>query len=180
MKTPAAIMYNILGEDEGEPGFCLANQLLSRALSVPGASVHWYGKTEMRKQRKMGHITIVGPSMNIVKARLDQILKNENLGGHTAVTPQVAVIMGSDSDLPVMKDAAEVLKNFNVPFELTIVSAHRTPEKDVLFFVICQGKWNPSHYCWCWWCSTFTRHGGFIDPVTCYRRPNTNFVSRWS
>ncbi|KAJ6842243.1 phosphoribosylaminoimidazole carboxylase, chloroplastic isoform X1 [Iris pallida] len=129
MKTPAAIMYNILGEDEGEPGFCLANQLISRALSVPGASVHWYGKPEMRKQRKMGHITIVGPSMNIVKARLDQILKNENLGGHTAVTPQVAVIMGSDSDLPVMKDAAEVLKNFNVPFELTIVSAHRTPER---------------------------------------------------
>jgi phosphoribosylaminoimidazole carboxylase PurE protein len=37
--------------------------------------------------------------------------------------------MGSDSDLPVMKDAAVVLKKFNIPFELTIVSAHRTPER---------------------------------------------------
>lgn len=37
--------------------------------------------------------------------------------------------MGSDSDLPVMRDAAEVLKELGVPFELTIVSAHRTPER---------------------------------------------------
>lgn len=37
--------------------------------------------------------------------------------------------MGSDSDLPKMKAAAEVLKKFGVPFELTIVSAHRTPER---------------------------------------------------
>lgn len=39
----------------------------------------------------------------------------------------VGIIMGSDSDLPVMKDAAEVLKNFAVPYEVKIVSAHRTP-----------------------------------------------------
>jgi len=37
--------------------------------------------------------------------------------------------MGSDSDLPVMRQAAEVLKELEVPFELTIVSAHRTPER---------------------------------------------------
>ncbi|XP_051124342.1 phosphoribosylaminoimidazole carboxylase, chloroplastic-like isoform X3 [Andrographis paniculata] len=36
--------------------------------------------------------------------------------------------MGSDSDLPVMKDAAKILREFNVPAEVTIVSAHRTPE----------------------------------------------------
>lgn len=40
----------------------------------------------------------------------------------------VAIIMGSDSDLPVMKEAAEVLEEFEVPYEITIVSAHRTPE----------------------------------------------------
>jgi 5-(carboxyamino)imidazole ribonucleotide mutase len=45
--------------------------------------------------------------------------------------PLAAVIMGSDSDLPVMREAAEVLKTFDVPFELTIVSAHRTPERMV-------------------------------------------------
>jgi len=43
--------------------------------------------------------------------------------------PQVGIIMGSDSDLPVMKAAAAVLKDFGVPFELTIVSAHRTPQR---------------------------------------------------
>ncbi|CAA7402806.1 unnamed protein product [Spirodela intermedia] len=92
MKVPAAIMYNILGEDEGEAGFLLAHQLMARALIIPGASVHWYDKPDARN-------------------------------------PRVAIIMGSDSDLPIMKDAAEVLKTFDVPFEITIVSAHRTPER---------------------------------------------------
>lgn len=41
----------------------------------------------------------------------------------------VGIIMGSDSDLPVMKEAAEFLEEMNVPFELTIVSAHRTPDR---------------------------------------------------
>lgn len=42
---------------------------------------------------------------------------------------KVAIIMGSDSDLPVMQEAANLLKEFKVPFELEIVSAHRTPER---------------------------------------------------
>ncbi len=41
----------------------------------------------------------------------------------------VAIIMGSDSDLPVMQKAADVLAELEVPFEMTIVSAHRTPER---------------------------------------------------
>lgn len=43
--------------------------------------------------------------------------------------PIVSIIMGSDSDLPIMKQAAEMLEYFGVPFEITIVSAHRTPER---------------------------------------------------
>lgn len=39
--------------------------------------------------------------------------------------------MGSESDLKVMKDAAELIEAFDVPFELTVVSAHRTPERMV-------------------------------------------------
>src|SRR3982751_1422894 len=39
----------------------------------------------------------------------------------------VGIIMGSDSDLKVMQDAATILRQFNIPFELTVVSAHRTP-----------------------------------------------------
>ena len=41
--------------------------------------------------------------------------------------PLVGIIMGSDSDLPVMQAAADILKMFQIPFELTVVSAHRTP-----------------------------------------------------
>lgn len=41
----------------------------------------------------------------------------------------VSIIMGSDSDLPIMKQAAAILKAFEIPFELTIVSAHRTPDR---------------------------------------------------
>jgi 5-(carboxyamino)imidazole ribonucleotide mutase len=41
----------------------------------------------------------------------------------------VSIVMGSDSDLTVMNQAAEILTQFGIPFELDIVSAHRTPEK---------------------------------------------------
>jgi 5-(carboxyamino)imidazole ribonucleotide mutase len=43
--------------------------------------------------------------------------------------PLVSIVMGSNSDLSVMKEAAQVLQDFNIPFELTIVSAHRTPDR---------------------------------------------------
>ena len=42
---------------------------------------------------------------------------------------QIGIIMGSDSDLEVMKDAAKVLEDFAIDFEITVVSAHRTPER---------------------------------------------------
>ena len=44
-------------------------------------------------------------------------------------SPLVGIIMGSDSDLPVMQAAADMLKYFEIPFELTVVSAHRTPQR---------------------------------------------------
>jgi len=43
--------------------------------------------------------------------------------------PLIGIIMGSQSDLKIMKDAAEVLEELDVPYELTIVSAHRTPQR---------------------------------------------------
>ena len=42
---------------------------------------------------------------------------------------QVGIIMGSDSDLPIMSEAAQVLDEFGVEYELTVVSAHRTPDR---------------------------------------------------
>ena len=43
--------------------------------------------------------------------------------------PKVGIIMGSDSDLEVMSDAAKILDEFKIPYELTVVSAHRTPKR---------------------------------------------------
>lgn len=51
-------------------------------------------------------------------------------------TPLVGIIMGSDSDLTVMQAAADVLNEFDIPFELTVVSAHRTPQR---MFAYAQG-----------------------------------------
>lgn len=42
--------------------------------------------------------------------------------------PQVGIIMGSDSDWPTMKDACDILEEFEVPYEKKVVSAHRTPD----------------------------------------------------
>ena len=43
--------------------------------------------------------------------------------------PLVGIIMGSDSDLPIMQEAAKILEFFEIEFEVTVVSAHRTPER---------------------------------------------------
>src|ERR1017187_769200 len=47
------------------------------------------------------------------------------------MNPLVGIIMGSDSDLKMMESAAEILRQFEIPFELSIVSAHRTPKRMV-------------------------------------------------
>lgn len=122
-----AIMLNVLGEEtkNGELATC------RRALETPNASVYLYGK-ESKPQRKMGHINIVGSSMEEAKAKLDYIMGvSQTLPQEVAAKekPLVAIIMGLDSDLPVMSVGANILKKFGVPFELTIVSAHRTPHR---------------------------------------------------
>ena len=47
--------------------------------------------------------------------------------------PQVSIIMGSTSDLPIMEEAAKVLNEFEIPFEIMALSAHRTPDQVVSF-----------------------------------------------
>lgn len=49
----------------------------------------------------------------------------------TELHPVVGIIMGSDSDLPVMQAAADILKEFDVAYEIRIISAHRTPDEMV-------------------------------------------------
>jgi phosphoribosylaminoimidazole carboxylase len=128
MKVPASIMVNILGENSDMEACYKPCQ---EALSVDGATIHLYGKKECRAGRKMGHITVVGESMMQVQSRLKPILNAIEPGVERPLTlqPLVGIIMGSDSDLPVMKVGAKILKDFGIPFELSIVSAHRTPQR---------------------------------------------------
>ncbi|KAI5057318.1 hypothetical protein GOP47_0027333 [Adiantum capillus-veneris] len=137
MKVAAAIMYNLLGEDEGEAGFAITQSKMRKAVAISGASVHWYGKPEIRKKRKMGHITVVGSSNAVVRNRMHEIVGDEVPNSWSCEDhlidkrPSIGIIMGSDSDLPVMRAAAELLDYFDVEYEVTVVSAHRTPERMV-------------------------------------------------
>jgi phosphoribosylamine--glycine ligase len=47
--------------------------------------------------------------------------------------PRVAIVMGSDSDLAVMEETAAILRKFNIPFEITVASAHRSPNRAAQF-----------------------------------------------
>jgi len=147
LKVGSSIMLNVLGESGGEEGMCAAHALMGRAYQTPGASVHWYGKSEVVAQRKIGHITIVGESNGVVRKGLRAIdaaaadaveaatikVQNEltmtSGEGSGRAEVEVGVIMGSDSDLPTMKAAAEILEEFGIACEVTVVSAHRTPER---------------------------------------------------
>lgn len=141
MRVPAAAMINVLGAGDGPSGEALTWRLCAAALGAPGASVHWYGKRgSMKRGRKVGHVTITGESGSEVLERTRALLKagadpssqladaDIALHGVTAA-PIVGVIMGSDSDLPAMAPCAAILREFGIPFELTIVSAHRTPDR---------------------------------------------------
>ena len=122
MKVPAAAMLNLLGD--GSLPTTLAP--VQRSLSMPNASIHWYGKSPPKAKRKMGHINVTASTSAGAGAALATLA---GAPAAAAPAPLVGIIMGSDSDLPTMRAAAEVLEQFGVPFEITIVSAHRTPKR---------------------------------------------------
>ncbi|GAA5955410.1 hypothetical protein JCM21900_005366 [Sporobolomyces salmonicolor] len=136
----SAGMLNLLGfSSSAADDFLQPSGVVAKAIAL-GAAVHLYGKAGCRKGRKMGHITVLGTSDAEVRAQIEQLV--ELLPGSYAEkrstqltapaapfsspNPLISVVMGSDSDLPVMKAAADILRRFDVPFELSIVSAHRT------------------------------------------------------
>ncbi|MCO5588490.1 hypothetical protein L7F22_042447 [Adiantum nelumboides] len=150
LKVSSAAMINILGLADLDKDAEAVEKTLApavRSLSVAGATVHLYGKTGCRRGRKMGHITIVGKNDAQVRERYQVVLDALDAAtcclssfkvaaslcanGSRLFTSStlIGIIMGSDSDLPVMLPAAHILKRFNIPFELTIVSAHRTPDR---------------------------------------------------
>lgn len=68
---PAAAMINILGARDGEA----TPKHIEKALQIEGVSVHMYGKKQVRKERKMGHITAVAPTLRLALKRAEQAKK---------------------------------------------------------------------------------------------------------
>ncbi|KAF2711353.1 phosphoribosylaminoimidazole carboxylase [Pleomassaria siparia CBS 279.74] len=127
-----AIMLNILGGKTPDSHA----QIAKAALEYPNASVHLYGKGDARPGRKMGHITITAPTLSACEREVQPLIdlvdnqKGKPLGPKTDLKdePLVAVIMGSDSDLPVLEAGLKILKEFEIPTTVRITSAHRTPD----------------------------------------------------
>lgn len=135
-------MINILGVSSSMSDIY---SMADAALPIPGAKAHLYGKAESRKARKMGHITVTACSDAELREKMRPILKAQPdlppsfidqicptlSAGKSHKSPLVGIIMGSDSDLPVMLPATKILDDFGIPYELTITSAHRTPARMV-------------------------------------------------
>ncbi|KAH9880971.1 hypothetical protein J1614_001464 [Plenodomus biglobosus] len=127
-----AIMLNILGGSTPDSHVQVAN----RALESPNASVHLYGKGDARPGRKMGHITLTAPTLAAAEREIQPIVDFVDAQKGLIVSPKspteedplVAVIMGSDSDLPVLRSGLEILTKLSIPFTVRITSAHRTPD----------------------------------------------------
>eukprot|EP00730_Choanoeca_flexa_P012239 TRINITY_DN3743_c0_g1_i2.p1 TRINITY_DN3743_c0_g1~~TRINITY_DN3743_c0_g1_i2.p1 ORF type:complete len:582 (+),score=127.86 TRINITY_DN3743_c0_g1_i2:67-1746(+) len=121
----ASLMLNVLGT--GETQDC--QSLLKTSLSVPGARVHWYGKSGDRPGRKLAHITVTADDIVQLRHRVSRLGSDAAVEMVAGAQPVVGIIMGSDSDLPTMQAAAAILDELRVAYEMTIVSAHRTPER---------------------------------------------------
>ena len=90
MITPCAVMVNILGEETMEETM----RVLKRAMSVPGCGIHWYGKKETRKGRKMAHLTLTAPDLVTLSSRFEQLgtkLTREIFGLDTDTNAIIAV-----------------------------------------------------------------------------------------
>jgi phosphoribosylaminoimidazole carboxylase len=94
----------------------------------------------------MGHITVTAESdaslrekirgilaaqPDLTQEWIDAVTPPPPQAGFSHTQPLVGIIMGSDSDLPVMAPAAKILEEWGIPYELTITSAHRTPQRMV-------------------------------------------------
>ncbi|TDZ12871.1 phosphoribosylaminoimidazole carboxylase [Colletotrichum spinosum] len=154
-RVSSAIMLNILGgarEDSHEELVDLTTSLYDGNMDI---FLHLYGKSS-KPARKIGHITVTShnPNANLEKlagplisevnymreARIDassqqiriqESPKGKKTSSRNSHKPLVVVTMGSDSDLNVLQGAFEILEHFEVPYDLDITSAHRTPHRMV-------------------------------------------------
>lgn len=146
--APASIMLNILGGALPSSH----EEMVQCAVSIPSVGLHMYGK-ESKPGRKIGHATIVSKDMMEAEKSLAHLvhladicrsarrnipvpsigLTTSTSKASSTVNPLIAITMGSDSDLPVMKPGLSLLETLGIPFFVTITSAHRTPERMLEF-----------------------------------------------
>ncbi|KAI7153086.1 phosphoribosylaminoimidazole carboxylase [Hortaea werneckii] len=127
-----AIMLNILGGEAPDSH----RKFAAEAIKQRRTKIHLYGKGQARKGRKMGHITVCAPTLSeaetIIQPLIDYVDQDKPKPSTPSQTqqqqqPKVAVVMGSDSDLPVLHPGLDILTKFSIPHTVRITSAHRTP-----------------------------------------------------
>ncbi len=133
MAAPVAVMANVLGGDDAD----VYDRYVHVMAVDPDIKVHMYGKP-VRPGRKIGHVTVSGDRDSPGSAgtggpgsprRQLPPLGQGRRGVRRMTSPLIGIVMGSDSDWPVMRAAAEALDEFAVPYEADVVSAHRMPHE---------------------------------------------------
>lgn len=152
-----SFMANILGSNF--TGKYKLNKKVETKLSEYGFMIHDYGKFLNKPNRKMGHLTITFDQStdidfencyNLINGlqliEPDEPQNDVNFTKKTPnhqnndIIPVVGVVMGSISDLPVVTPALDILKEFNIPYCVNVVSAHRMP--DHMFRYAEESKYN--------------------------------------
>ncbi|KAH7097628.1 phosphoribosylaminoimidazole carboxylase [Auriculariales sp. MPI-PUGE-AT-0066] len=147
MVVRCAAMVNLIGGKTPEE----LEATVQAAYGIEGATIELYGKS-WRTGRKLGHINVVGSSDAELRVRLRPILLAASdpevdilapatpPRGKNHPFPIVSIVMGSTTDLPVMQKAADVLDDFAIPYEMLVVSAHRTPDRLYAFARDAEGR----------------------------------------
>lgn len=134
------VMANVLGGDYPDMYYaylhCMARD--------PQLKIHMYGK-DVKPGRKVGHVNTYGDDLADVRERAAHAMRLSARNDHrmtsslsselrpSDASPVVGIVMGSDSDWPVMEAAAQALAEFEIPYEVDVVSAHRMPREMIAY-----------------------------------------------
>lgn len=127
-RAPWTVMCNVLGGDYPD----MYQAYLHCMARDPQLKIHMYGK-DVKPGRKVGHVNTYGDDLEDVLERARHAAGLPARNDHRMSTPVVGVVMGSDSDWPVMEAAAKALDEFEIPYEVDVVSAHRMPREMIAY-----------------------------------------------
>lgn len=127
LKVECAMVVDVLGSSNQMKPIPFAQ--LQKCLRVAGEAALYYGKVvQIPSQRKLEHFLVVVHRLVSLHSRFTQFDARILQLARLCVTSIVGIVMCSDSNLPVVKDAAELSVRFVIPLTITIVSADRTTD----------------------------------------------------